>query len=349
MTQSGIQDAYGTTWKASCPSNIAFLKYWGKRDPALQWPANDSLSMTLTNAKTITSARRRAGGFDSFQFQDKLIDSVTSPQNKVFLHLNRLRNELNLEGHLHIHSENTFPSDCGIASSASGFAALTMAGIAALLETNDWNELALRGASKESIAHWARLGSGSAGRSCFGGFVQWTAGENPTSQKIAPLYPASHWDLCDVIVILDDDKKSMSSSEAHLAAWGSPLFKTRLAGIPERLRRMRAAIEIRDVEKLGVELEAECLEMHSVAMTGTPAVCYLKPETTEFTTWVREQRSLGWLPAWFTIDAGPNVHLICERQNQDLVVDAINKKWRERRTKIMIDRIGEGPMIQRGE
>lgn len=335
------------SWSAVAPSNIAFIKYWGKRDPLLQWPANDSLSMTLSSSHTVSTARRLDGPEDVFQFADlPVMTSSSHPEHKIFRHLQFLRQELGTSERLQIISHNTFPTGCGIASSASGFAALTLAAVAAWTEQTEWNDLAMRGIPRERLAHLARRGSGSAGRSIFGGFVRWDGGASSEEQRIHPIVPANHWSLSDVIVVLSAEEKSVSSSQAHLAAWGSPLFAPRLAGIPAKMQRVTTAIEKKDIDGLGVEIESEALEMHAVAMTGTPQVQYFTPDTVRFLAWVRQERARGTLPAYFTVDAGPNVHLICETKDAESIVRQVQKEWPTAQT--ISDQIGTGPIMIRG-
>ena len=336
------------SWSAIAPSNIAFIKYWGKRDPALQWPANDSLSMTLSKSHTISTAKHIDGSEDIFQFTDApVMTSASHPDHKIFRHLTFLRSQLDIPDHLRLHitSKNTFPTGCGIASSASGFAALTLAATAAWTGSCDWNELSLKAISREKLAHWARQGSGSAGRSLFGGFVHWEAGAQAQEQKIHTIKPAEYWPLSDVIVVLSSEEKAVSSSQAHLAAWGSSLFAPRLAGILPKMQRVLNAIESRDLERLGIEIESEALEMHAVAMTGSPQVHYFTPETVRFLSWVREERLKGLMPAYFTVDAGPNVHLICETRDAESVARHIQKDWSKAKT--IVDQIGTGPTMMR--
>ena len=344
MTNVSNIEILNKGWTAVAPSNIAFVKYWGKRDPASQWPANDSISMTLSQCRTTTTARPTSENFDVFVFGGKVIDSKSNSGHKIFRHLEMLRKDLNRESKLHICSENSFPSDCGIASSASGFAALTLSAAAALTGHGNWQDLSVVGITPERLAHWARRGSGSAGRSMFGGIVRWSAGASASEQTITQITSPSHWELSDVIVVLSDQEKPTSSSEAHLAAWGSPLFSTRIAGIPERIERVTRAILHHDIQMLGDQIECEALEMHAIAMTGQPPVNYLLQETINFTSWVRKERQRGSLPAWFTIDAGANVHMICETRDVDAVQRHIRKAFPTAR--LIIDQIGQGPKLE---
>ena len=332
------------SFRAVAPSNIALVKDWGKRDEATQWPANDSLSMTLSESQTITTARRTSDGFDSFSMSGHTLHSREDADHKIFHHLNRVRESLNVSGRLEIISENTFPTGCGIASSASGFAALTLASAAALTGESAWDALATRGATRTKLADWARMGSGSAGRSLLGGFSRWNTGEHANAQTIRQEFTQDHWDLADVIVVLSSQEKHTSSSEAHRAAWGSPLFAARLAGVPERIKIVTQAIRERELPLLGREIEADAMEMHAVAMTGSPAINYFSEDTIRFTAWVRKQRGAGNFPAWFTIDAGPNVHLICRQSDASDIATTIRKEWKN--AKLIMDRVGSGPTIE---
>jgi diphosphomevalonate decarboxylase len=335
------------TFTASAPSNIAFVKYWGKRDAAMQWPANDSLSMTLTRCRTITSAKKIPGSRDIFRFEGRELTSDNpSSSHKVFEHLGRLRDELRVSSAIEITSQNTFPTACGIASSASGFAALTLAATAALTGETEWDKLAVLGMPRQRLAHLARMGSGSAGRSIFGGFVHWAAGDTANSQEIVEICPSSHWGLSDLVIVFSGHSKHTSSSDAHKAAWGSPFFPARLAGIDSRMERVTAAIKTRNIEALGEQIESDALEMHAVAMTGTPAANYIKEDTAKFLAWVRQERSTGGLPAWFTIDAGPNVHLICETTACASIAKRVSEVWPQ--VRVIMDQIGPGPVLVRG-
>ncbi len=336
-------DPSSNTFTAVAPSNIAFLKYWGKRDPARQWPANDSISMTLSACKTVTTARRILDNFDSFTIDGVTIKSNSHKEHKIFRQLDRIRTSLNMSGNLEISSENSFPSSCGIASSASGFSALTLASAAALLGTSNWNELGAFGASRGTIAHLARMGSGSAGRSLFGGYVKWTAGDSHEQQDIKQLWPDEHWKLADVIVVISSEPKATSSSEAHKAAWGSRLFGPRLAGISPRAKALEDAINRKDLELLGREIESEALEMHAVCMTGTPPITYLTEKSAEFLAWLRAKRQRGELNAWATIDAGPNLHLICQTQDAPTISKIIQRDWSD--LQIIMDETGAGPSL----
>ncbi len=334
------------SFTAVAPSNIALLKYWGKRDAETQWPANDSISMTLSKCKTITTATYSSDNFDTFILDGQSITSETHPDHKIFRHIDRVRRACGSSGHITASSKNTFPSDCGIASSASGFAALTLASVAAFLKTPKWDELSTQGFNRERLAHLARMGSGSAARSLWGGFVMWSAGGSASEQQIEQVWPAEHWDLADIIVVLSSDPKSMKSSDAHQAAWASPLYSPRLAALPERLSRIRRALADHSFERLGLEIEQEALDMHAVCMTGSPQIQYLTKASLDFLVWLRTERRFGRLPAWATIDAGPNIHLICLKQDSDTVAKAVQSSGIN--CSVIVDQMGQGPSIAEG-
>jgi diphosphomevalonate decarboxylase len=323
--------------EVEAPSNIAFLKYWGKSDAELQWPAGDSLSMTLKNAKTTT--RIADAPEDRIFYNERLTKDL-----KISSALQFLRKETGYGDPLQIDTSNSFPSSCGIASSASGMAALTIAFLAKATESRSFDELELHGYSKSRISHLARRCSGSAGRSLYGGYVEWLKGNDPSSQEINPLFTETPWHLHDLILIVSQEKKSTSSSKAHQSAASSPLFSTRLAALPERLNAIKEAIRSQNINLLGPILESEALEMHAIIMTATPSIQYLLPTSTALLCWIREQRYKGRFKAWFTIDAGPNIHLICERDEVSKVYSALQLDHPG--LSVIRDELGSGPIIK---
>ena len=200
----------------------------------------------------------------------------------------------------------------GIASSASGFAALSAAGAAAL-------KLEL---TPTELSALSRLGSGSASRSIFGGYVEWEQGHDHASSVAHPLFPADHWRLHDIVAVVSSSEKKVSSANGHSIAATSPLNAARIASLPAALATVRDAIAQRDLAQLGPVLEYDALAMHSVMMTGNPSLLYFRPGTLEVLHAVRDWREEG-LPAWFTIDAGPNVHVICEEHNAGRVAERL--------------------------
>ncbi len=292
-------------------SNIAFIKYWGVQDAALNIPLSDSISMTLADAHTTTTLEwlpPAALAEDSLTLDGALLGPRAA--ERLVRHLDRIRALAGVDLRARVVSRNNFPMASGIASSASGFAALTVAGCAALgLELDATRLSAL-----------ARRGSGSASRSLFGGFVEWQQGHDDTSSVAAQLAPPEYWELVDIVAVVSSAAKSVSSEHGHTLAATSPLNGGRIECLPGALALVREAIAARDLGLLGPLIERDALAMHGVMMTGTPSLLYWQPGTLEVLHAVRRWRSVDGMPVYFTIDAGPNVHLICNAQDADAVV-----------------------------
>ncbi len=199
-----------------------------------------------------------------------------------------------------VQSENNFPSGAGIASSASAFAALSLAATEAL-------DLKL---SERDLSKLARLGSGSASRSVPGGYVEWYAGSAHDDSYAETLLSANHWELTDVIAVVSRGHKRTGSTEGHALASTSVLQQARVDSASERLERCKDALVKRDFQVLAEVVELDSNIMHAVMMTSVPALFYWQPETLAIMEAVRQWRSEG-IEVFYTIDAGPNVHCIC--------------------------------------
>lgn len=283
-------------------SNIAFIKYWGNHDAKLRMPLNDSLSMNLDALRTVTTVE-----FDKSLKQDEVVIGAASADDKtrarVVEHLGRIRTLAKMDTYARVMSRNTFPSAAGLASSASAFAALTVAATrAAGLEL-----------SERQLSILARQGSGSAARSIPAGFTEWLAATNVTStseQSYArQLLPPDAWDLRDVIAIVSTDAKKVGSSEGHALAHTSPFLGERISRLPIRYHRVRRELFAKNLKGMGPDIEAEAIELHAIAMTSRPPIFYWTPGTVRVMDAVRQWRNEG-LEAYYTLDAGPNVHII---------------------------------------
>ena len=317
------------TRKTTCRagSNIAFIKYWGVADSSLNIPLNNSISMTLADAHTTTTVAWDDNAklatdtisIDGAQFQG-------APAARIVAHLDRLRALAGVSCKARVVSQNNFPMASGIASSASGFAALTVAASAAL-------GLPLDAAQLSALA---RQASGSASRSLFGGFVEWQRGWGEgeseeekgeregqsllDSRSVAhQMHDESHWALRDLIAIVSVSAKRISSSDGHRLAATSPFTAARTRCVSDWLAAVRRAVADRDLALLGPILELDALAMHGVMMTSAPSLLYWQPGTLEVLHAVRAWREEDGLPVYFTIDAGPNVHLICEAETAPAV------------------------------
>lgn len=292
----------------SC-SNIAFIKYWGNRDAVLRIPLNDSVSMNLSNAITTTTVE-----FDVNLNEDQIIVGG-APANevtykRVVAHLDRVRALTKIETKARVHSQNSFPTGVGIASSASAFAALSLAATHAAGLTLSERELSIL----------ARQGSGSACRSIPAGFVEWIAGGSSAESYAVSIAPPEHWDLRDVIAIVSTTEKKIGSSDGHLAAHTSHFLTERIRALPARFHRVRRAILSKDLAMLGPAIEEDAIELHLIAMTSVPPIFYWTPRMVRVIQAVQGWRAEG-IAVYFTLDAGPNVHLICEAKDAPQVVE----------------------------
>jgi diphosphomevalonate decarboxylase len=279
--------------------NIAFIKYWGNRNRALHIPSNSSISMNLGELRTRTRVTFNPE-LQQDHFSLNSSPAGNAAQQRVENLLDKVRKLADLQLYAEVESHNYFPTGAGLASSASGFAALTLAACrAAGLELGE-----------RDLSRLARLASGSACRSIPGGFVEWQAGEDDDSSYSFSIAPPEHWDLMDCIAIVNQAPKSTSSLEGHALADTSPLQHARLAGANRRMDLCRGAVLERDFEALAQIMELDSNLMHAVIMTSNPPLQYWQPATIEVMHAVTNWRREG-LPACYTIDAGPNVHVIC--------------------------------------
>jgi diphosphomevalonate decarboxylase len=280
-------------------SNIAFIKYWGNRDEKLRLPANPSLSMNLAGLETATTVEFRPG-----LAEDEVViggeAQAGAAKARVSAHLDHIRARAGLTIRARVTSRNNFPAGAGIASSASAFAALTVAGAAAAGLT----------LTERELSALARLGSGSAARSIPAGFVEWQLGDAPEASFAFSVAPPDYWALRDVVAVISKAHKAVGSTGGHALAGTSPLQAARVASAPERLRVCREALLARDFAVLAEVVEADSNLMHAVMMTSTPPLYYWEPMTLGIMKAVREWRAEG-VPVCFTIDAGPNVHCLC--------------------------------------
>lgn len=279
--------------------NIALIKYWGRTDEVLNLPANPSLSMNLAALTTVTTVEFRPG----LPVDRVSIDGHPAgeqAQARVSAHLDRVRALALTPDRARVVSRNDFPAGTGLASSASAFAALSLAAASAV--GLDLDEAAL--------SRLARLGSGSACRSIPSGFCLWEGDTDETSfaRQIAPPH---RWDLCDVVAITSYQHKAVGSYNGHALAPTSPLYEARLEAVPELLATVLSGIERRDLTLLGPAAEADALAMHGVMMTSRPSLMYWLPATVAVLLAVRTWCDEG-LGVYFTMDAGPNVHCFCQ-------------------------------------
>ena len=301
-----------TATAISCP-NIALIKYWGNRDPEIPSPSSGSISINLDGLHSRTGVT-----FDPAAVADQLIlngeNAPAAALERASALLERVREMAGLRFHARVESENNFPTGTGIASSASGFAALALAASrAAGLELDE-----------AALSRLARSASGSACRSVPGGFVEWQAGNSDQNSYAFSIAPAGHWDLVDCVAVISQTHKSIHSQTGHRLADTSPLQAARVADTPRRLAICRRAILECDFEALAQIVELDSNLMHAVMMTSTPALFYWLPATLQVIQSVMAWRQDG-VPACYTIDAGPNVHVLCPADYAPEITERLNQ------------------------
>jgi diphosphomevalonate decarboxylase len=280
-------------------SNIALAKYWGKANLAANLPAVPSLSMTLQALRTRTSVR-----FDPALKSDRLLldgaEQAGRELSRVAGLLDGVRAQLGAQSGAHLYAEvishNDFPTASGLASSASGFAALALAARAA----------AGLDCSLPQVSEVARAASASAARSVFGGYVVLES----AGHAALPFLPGEHFPLVMLVTVLTQHPKAVSSTQAmQLTAQSSPYYPAWVAHAPAVFSEVKSALQRRDIEALGEAMEHSALAMHATMMAAQPGIIYLQPQTLRVMNQVRELRGQG-LAAYFTMDAGPHVKVL---------------------------------------
>jgi diphosphomevalonate decarboxylase len=314
---------FRTGWRS--PSNIAFVKYWGKKGHQL--PANPSLSMTLKECVTES--------FVSFRPADDLsvnleLAGVSEPKfaEKIKNYLLSLSSDLPWLQKLNvsIQTRNTFPHGAGIASSASGLSAFALCLSEYMGEEN----------FSERASFLARLASGSACRSVYGGFTTW--GDDSDEFAISLKVHQEMQDLCDAVVIVSPKEKSVSSRAGHERMKEHAFAEARFFQAKSNYRLMKEAMMAGDFEVMGRVLENEAFSLHAMMMTSPEAFTLFQPDSIRVMAEVRRFRQETKLPIYFTLDAGPNLHLIYPAKLN--VKDFIESL----KLPVIYDRMGEGPV-----
>jgi len=293
-------------------SNIALIKYWGRsreHDPNLNIPLNDTVSMTkygLTDGIHLQTHTTIELSPD----YDKDIVTVEGQEitgrhlERIIRVIDHLRALANIDYPFKMVSQNDFPTQAGLASSASAFAALAIAAA---------NALGLK-FSREDLSKIARLGSGSAARSIHGGFVYCHKGSSHETSFAEQICTRDCFDMNAVIAIVDMGKKEITSDEGHNLAHTSPFNHIRIQKSQQQAKKIKKLILENDFNAVGQMAEANCLYMHSVMMTSQPSLFYWQSATLNIIKTIQKLRIEG-LPCYFTIDAGPNVHCLCQSKN----------------------------------
>lgn len=297
-----------TTFKAS--PDIALVKYWGKKDEVLRLPENGSVSMIVGGLETTTTVE-----FQPDLNKDEVMiqgEKVTQELKRVSKHLDRIRNLAGISSFAKVVSQNNFPRSTGLSSSGSGFAALTLAAIKAA---------GLKLTQKE-LSILARQGSGTACRCVCGGYIEWLDGESSDSSYAHTIRPASHWDLRDLVVVVNEGQKLTSSTKGHKTAKTSLVYSERQDRINEKIDQVKQAISKKNFAQLGELVEAETLEFHSILLTSTPPIIAWHPGTVEVMLAVQAMREEG-IQAYFSISTGFNVHVLTTPDHEKLALSKL--------------------------
>lgn len=318
------------------PSNIALVKYWGRRNDELVLPYNGSISMTLDKIFTRTTVE-----FSRYYKGDMIVingkvakgDSLNRALNFIDL----IRKFSGIDIPVKMVSENNFPTAAGLASSASGFAALAFACSRALGLNLNFRQLSI-------LAR--RSGSGSAARSVLGGFVEWYKGKRKDGldSYADQIVDENYWKEFRVVaaVLSKSEKKISSATGMMYSVNTSPFYRSWVESSEDDLKKIRKSIIEKDFETLGERAEHNCLKLHSVMLSTIPSLIYWESETLDIIRDVKEWRSEG-LRCYFTIDAGPNVMVMCLKKD----VKEVEKRLKEKESvkNIIVTKPGRGAYL----
>jgi diphosphomevalonate decarboxylase len=327
-------------WRS--PSNIAIVKYWGKKQ--FQIPTNPSLSFSLSNCFTQTSIEfEKTGKFElNYSFQGNSNAKFTDRINKYIQRLSLEAPALK-EYKFTINSKNSFPHSAGIASSASSFSALAL-GLVNIL----FPEASLS-SSRQKASDWSRQGSGSASRSVYGGFCLWGCvnhiqGSSDFHAMGLDMKKGSFFNsLQDAILIVDHEEKAVSSSVGHDLMINHVFHEQRIKIANNNVSSLLTAIAKEDFKLFGSICEEEALMLHALMMTSKPPYILMKPRSILFMEKIKNFRKETGTQLYFTLDAGPNIHLIYKKEDEIQVKSFIEMELAPLSEKVIFDHVGLGP------
>ena len=299
---------YKTSWAS--PSNIALIKYWGKKKGGVQLPANPSISFTLSNCKTTTFLKFIEGTkFDVSVSLEQVDTPSFIPKIEQFLERIKSIFPFVMNGSYEINTSNSFPHSSGIASSASGMSALALcicdiASKKGLLDSEKFFQTA-------SIL--SRLGSGSASRSVFGPLGVW--GEHPDFEGSSDDFAISYNNVspifknyCDTILLVHKGQKTVSSTVGHDLVDNHPFAIARFRQANQNMSAIKSALKSADIDRFIDIVESEALTLHSLMMSSNPYFILMKPDTLNIINAIWQKRKKSNVKWCFTLDAGANVH-----------------------------------------
>lgn len=333
------------TWR--CPSNIAIVKYWGKKGN--QIPCNPSVSMTLSEAVTevkLETFEKKQTGIELDYFFEG--EKNVSFQKRIlkYLETNISHFPLLNDVAIRLSSHNSFPHSTGIASSASAFGAIALA----LLDADgSLNPVSDKELFYKKASELARLGSGSACRSMFSGYASW--GEHPLikgssdyyATKVAGIHE-NFKEMMDAILIVEDEPKKVSSSVGHSLMNNHPYAKNRFLQAKENAGKVIKTLYTGDFEEFIKITESEALALHAMMMTSDSYYLLMKPGTIHAIEKITDFRKRTKIPVCFTLDAGPNVHVLYPEKFKNEVSDFLNNELKAGLKGIIFDKTGAGPV-----
>jgi len=341
-----MTNIYKSHWR--CPSNIAIVKYWGKKEE--QIPCNASLSLTLSESYTELTARLEEKsdnteismayffeGERNVAFEAKFLKFLTKHQaNFPFLKTH----------HLVLESNNSFPHSTGIASSASAFGALALV-LCDFYEQTQGKPISENW--QETASHFARLGSGSACRSLFPAWAQWgqiqsdEASSNHYAIQITDVHP-NFSDMHDAVLIVDDEPKKVSSTAGHALMNNHAYAEARFQQADKRVAELREILKSGDLDAFVALTESEALTLHAMMMTSGDYYLLMRPNTIAVIEKIFAFREQSRVPVCFTLDAGPNIHLLYPGVHKTEVENFIRHELSDLVKSIIFDRVGQGPI-----
>lgn len=339
-------------WRS--PSNIALVKYWGKH--GTQLPRNPSVSFTLDGAATDTTlrytVRKEAGeGVDVALYLEGDLNQAFTERTAKYLESLLPTYPFLKQLSLRIDTSNSFPHSAGIASSASGMSALALCLVS--LEEVLFEPLATRDEFKAKASYLSRLGSGSACRSVYGGAAVWgklSSLEGSSDDFAVPVTESLHpvfQDYHDDILLISKSEKSVSSRAGHGLMEGNPYASARYAQATQRTDEMISVLKQGNIERFGQLLESEALTLHALMMSSHPPYLLIRPNTLQAIERIHWFRQDTGHPLYFTLDAGPNLHLLYPHSiaaevktfiREQLLYFCEDKMY-------LADRVGKGPEV----
>lgn len=341
MTKEFSNNIVNTPISWESPANIALVKYWGKKH--FQLPKNPSLSITLNECRTITEIIPKSKNTQNekikFLFDGESNQAFAQKIEKHLLKISELYPQLN-DYHYQINSKNTFPHSSGIASSASSMSALNLCFTDLLLRLN----LVTKDEFETVASKLSRMGSGSAARSVYGDIVEWGLESEEFATPIKKVHEY-FMGMRDAILIVSSKEKSVSSTLGHSLMNDHPYAEQRFKNAQTNISELLKIMETGDVDSFIDLVEREALELHAMMMCSRPSFILMEPESLTIIEKIRQFRKKSGVKLCFTLDAGPNIHLLYHENDKETVCNFINTDLKEHLENGLWfdDKMGKGP------